>query len=151
MTDGKLTPWALRDIIVTELRTYSESVNPTEPAALLEWEIEMLADRILDRARGASIKPFAIGVGQQAARTEARFVELSEKIDGAAHKLDDANGQINGIIADAAGSERSLKSDHQLTRRVILAAAVAALIAFAALLLVAQMQLADQIKAIGMR
>lgn len=83
MTDGKLTPWALRDIIVTELRTYSESVNPTEPAALLEWEIEMLADRILDRARGASIKPVAIGAGQQAERTDARFVELSEKNDAA--------------------------------------------------------------------
>lgn len=70
MTDGKLTPWALRDIIVTELRTYSESVNPTDSAALLEWEIELIADRIIDRVRGG-------------ARTDARFAELCEKIDAA--------------------------------------------------------------------
>lgn len=149
--DGKLTPWALRDIVVTELRTYSESVNPTEPAAPLEWEIEMLADRIIDRARGAPIKPAAIGGGQQSARTEARFADLCERTDGVAHKLEVANGQLSGTIADVAGTGRSMKSDLQLTRRVILAVAVGALIAFAALLLMAQMQLADQIKTIDMR
>ena len=81
--DGKLTPWALRDIVVTELRTYAGSVNPTESAALLEWEIELIADRIIDRVRGAPIKRSGhLRTDKDARRYNDAVVTLSNKIRG---------------------------------------------------------------------
>lgn len=75
------------------------------------------------------------------ARTEKRFSECCKKIDDVTRDIETLDGEIVGAF-------RSLKQDCQLTRRVIIASVVGALIAGAALFWVIQMRIGAQIEAI---